>query len=50
MKQVVRGLGVLLAASIIVQVSAQLLAPAIPLLIVLFVMVLSASLVFRRRP
>ena len=44
MKQVVRALGVLLVASLAVQVSAQLLAPAMPLLVVLFALV--ALLVF----
>jgi len=50
MKQVVRWLGVLLVASIVVRVSAQLITPAVPLLIVLFAMVASAYWVFRRRP
>lgn len=43
------GLGVLLVASIVVRVSAQLIAPAIPLLLVLFVMAASAYWVFNRR-
>ena len=50
MKQVVRGLGALLAGAIILRVSAQLIAPAIPLLTVLFVTALTASWVFKRRP
>ncbi len=49
MKQVVRGLGVLLAGAIIVRTCAQLIAPAIPLLVTLFAMVGGAYLVSRRR-
>jgi hypothetical protein len=49
MKQVVRWLGVLLAASIVVRVSAQLIDPAFPLLVTLFVMTAGAYFVFKRR-
>jgi len=48
-KRIMGGLGVLLVASIVVRVSAQLIAPAIPLLLVLFVMAASAYWVFNRR-
>jgi hypothetical protein len=50
MKRLVRGLGVLLAGCIILQVGAQLIQPVIPLLVVLFVMVLSGSRLLKRRP
>ncbi|HEY5986042.1 MAG TPA: hypothetical protein VIV12_06595 [Streptosporangiaceae bacterium] len=50
-KRVVVWLGVLLAASVIVQVSAQLITPIRPLLVTLFAIAISAYWVFfKRRP